>query len=90
MSRRTALYSPPCHPCGPDPQPVPVALIQLDDAAKPSFERRHARLPRKGLAFALVFLFDRLRCRVANRQPVEQANTIDFTASALASAGIAR
>ena len=90
MSRRTALYSPPCHPCGLDPQPDPVALIQLDDDAKPSFERRHARLPRKGLAFALVFLFDRLSCGAACWLPEEQANTTAFTASALASAGIAR
>lgn len=98
MSRRTALYSPPCHPCGPDPQPDPVALIQLDGAAKRSFERRHARLPEKGLAFALAFLFDGLRHFAVSLLPSDRARQAEtnaftnstFATTAFASAGAER
>ena len=55
MSRRTALHSPPCHPCGLDPQPDRAAPIQLDGAAKQSLEVGRTRLLVTGLVFALAF-----------------------------------
>jgi len=57
MNRRTAHHSPPCHPCGLDPQPDRAALIQLDGAAKQSLETGRTRLLVTGLVFALAFFF---------------------------------
>jgi len=93
MSRRTAHYSPPCHPCGPDPQPDHVALIQLDGAAKQSLERSRTRMLVTGLVFALAFLFDGLQRLVAgllHSDRVRLADTTAFASTAFASAGAQR
>ena len=61
MKGRTAHPTPPCHPCGLDPQPDPVALIHLDGAAKQSLETGRTRLLVTGLVFALAFFVIGLR-----------------------------
>ncbi|MGF1609760.1 MAG: peptidoglycan D,D-transpeptidase FtsI family protein [Kiloniellales bacterium] len=61
MIRQTAHPTPPCHPCGLDPQPDPVALVHLDGAAKQSLETGRTRLLVTGLVFALAFFVIGLR-----------------------------
>ena len=61
MIRRTAHYSPPCHPCGLDPQPDRTAMIHLEGVAKEALETGRTRLLVTGLVFALAFFVIGLR-----------------------------
>ena len=61
MIRRTAHYSPPCHPSGLGPQPDRTALIHLEGVAKEALETGRTRLMVTGLVFALAFFVIGLR-----------------------------